>query len=102
MEHKHVSEEGGSSELQMRGNHQLHRNGSCRRDETEEAAQSDADGQTDESAGVGGEGEKNEGTEEEIKRLGFHTANLAVQELHRTILSLFLAPVGNMLIRDAD
>lgn len=39
---------------------------------------------------------------EKIKRLGFHTANLARAELHRAILSLFLALVGNMLIRDAD
>lgn len=38
----------------------------------------------------------------ELKRLGFHTANLAAElpRLHGAILSLFLAAVGNMLIRE--
>lgn len=52
-----------------------------------------------------GENERKEGSERkkrELKRLGFHTANLAAElpRLHGAILSLFLAAVGNMLIRE--
>lgn len=50
--------------------------------------------------------ERGEGGElkekKELKRLGSHTANLAAElpRLHGAILSLFLAAVGNMLIRE--
>lgn len=65
---------------------------------------------TDSFAGVGGwkrrkekrkKGREGGREEKKFKCLGFHTVNLAVQSPVAPFSHSFLAPVGNMLIREA-